>query len=231
MLVSLHLPKTAGTSFLRLLESHYGAGLLRDYDDRPLNRERWQRRATALGGCLRNALPAGHLRGIECIHGHFLPVKYRLLGWRTKVRFVVWLRDPVERLASHYFYWQRSYDPVNAEPLHRRVVGEGWDLERFCLGPELQNTYSQFLWAFPLSRFDFVGITERYAEDAAFFAREFLGTATPDTAPENVNSTQRAGDDTVYISDPGFRRAIEEHHAEDMALNQEALNMRVARGE
>ena len=67
------------------------------------------------------------------------------------------MRDPVERLASHYHYWVRNYAPRSAGELHRRVVEEAWSLERFCLGPELRNVYSTFLWGFSLRRFGLSG--------------------------------------------------------------------------
>jgi hypothetical protein len=234
MLVSLHLPKTAGTSFLALLESHFNEQLLRDYSDRPLNRDGWRRRSRALRACIRYALPPSGLEAYQCIHGHFMPLKYRLLPPRREVRFIAWFRDPVERLASHYHYWQRSYNPLDAGSLHRRVVEERWDLERFCLGPELQNTYSKFLWGFPLARFDFVGITEYYAEDVGVFARRFLGSEPVAAAHSaNVNQLHRPPDSSgaaePYILEPALRRAVEAHHAQDIALYQAALALRAAR--
>ncbi|HKK23527.1 MAG TPA: hypothetical protein VJ947_07560 [Pseudohaliea sp.] len=229
MLISLHLPKTAGTSFLALLETVYGDALLRDYRDRPINRTVATRRLRAVNGCLRHVLPPPRVRTARCIHGHFLPLKYALLPTRDGRRFVVWLRDPVERLASHYHYWHRSYNPLDAGRLHRRVVEERWSLERFCLGPELRDIYSAFLWGFPLSRFDFVGITEHYDEDVAEFSARFLAGASPALEPRNVNAAQQPGGRDPYIEDPGFRAEVEAWHALDVALYREALAMRAAR--
>ena len=47
-------------------------------------------------------------------------------------RFVTWLREPLQRLVSHYYYWQRSYDPAadDTSSLHRRVVEEAWTLQK-----------------------------------------------------------------------------------------------------
>ncbi|MEM1144998.1 MAG: hypothetical protein AAGI88_20625 [Pseudomonadota bacterium] len=232
MLVSLHLPKTAGTSFLALLEAHYGATLLRDYADRPLNRPPWQRCLRAVAGSVRHAFPRAKLSDIECVHGHFMPLKYRYLSGSERLQFVAWFRDPVERLASHYHYWQRSYNPLDAGRLHRRVIEERWDLERFCLGAELQNTYSKFLWGFPLSRFDFVGITEHYASDVRGFASEFLKQPEPTVASENVNTARESehGEaEQQYIDDADFRLVVEAHHAADVALYRQALARRADR--
>jgi hypothetical protein len=221
VLISLHLPKTAGTSFLALLETHYGDALVRDYGDRPLHCGALRRRVRAAAGGLRNALPSRRLRDAACIHGHFLPLKYARLPGRR--HFVVWLRDPVERLASHYHYWNRSYDRGDAGRLHRRVVEERWTLERFCLGPELRNIYSTFLWRFPLERFDFVGITERYDEDVHDFAARFLDREGTQPPPATVNAGHRGGVGSPWIEDPAFRARVEAHHARDVILYHRAL--------
>lgn len=230
ILISLHMPKTAGTSFFALLEKAFGEALLHDYDDRPLNRPAWRRKGRALGSNLGQLFGASQLQQARCVHGHFLPFKYRSAALRADLRFVTWLRDPVERLASHYYYWIRSYDPGQAGQLHRRVVEEGWDLERFCLGPELRNCYGLFLWRFPLQKFDFIGITEHYEEDVRAFCERFLGGAVELPAPQNVNEELPLRDaDRNYIADDDFRRRVESHHAQDVALYRSALAMRSGR--
>ncbi len=72
------------------------------------------------------------------------------------------MRNPVERALPHYYFGRRSFDPDNAPPLHRKMMEKGWSLERFCLGPEVRNIYSQFLYGFLLEYFSFIGTTEFY---------------------------------------------------------------------
>jgi hypothetical protein len=220
MIISVHLPKTAGTSFARALEGHFGHRLLRDYGDLPLHRRPLARTLSAVAHGLRHL---GHVDlSVECIHGHFLPAKYRLVALRRPASFVTWLRDPVDRLASHYHFWRRSYEPGTAGPLHRRVVEEGWSFERFGLSAELRNTYAQLLWGFPLSRFAFVGITERYEDDFRRFTHAFLGTDLP-IHRELVNGDRDAGG---YAIDPLLRAKIEAYHARDVRLYRSALASR-----
>lgn len=174
LLVSLHLPKTAGTSFGSVLKTHFGNSLLRDYADVPINTPPFERNQAAMQAAVDNA--EADWSGIECIHGHFLPVKYLLLAARRELKFVTWMRDPVERVLSHYYFWRRGYDPATAPPLHRKVVEEDWPLERFCLSDELKDLYRQFLWGFAADNFDFIGITEFFDEDFAYFSKAYLGT-------------------------------------------------------
>jgi hypothetical protein len=221
VLISLHLPKTAGSSFLTSLEQHYDEKLFKDYADIPINSPAIRRNSKALVKCIVNGFCQDEK--IRCIHGHFLPLKYLLLSTQRDVRFVTWMRDPVERLASHYFYWMRTYVPGQSPPLHKRMIIEKWSLERFCLGPELQNIYCQFFWGFPLSRFDFIGITEFYESEFEFFSREFLGGALH-PAKVNINLSKEK---ISYFENEDLVNKIKNHHSKDIALYEKVLDIRL----
>jgi hypothetical protein len=225
MLISVHLPKTAGSSFLAALECHFGERLLEDFADRPLHTSAFRRNFHAVQAYLRNALPRSDLEAVECIHGHFLPLKYVSLQTASSKKYVVWMRDPIERQASHYFYWIRNYNPRRAGQLHRRVVEEEWSLERFCLGPEMRNIYSKFLWGFSLSRFDFIGITEFYETEIEQFSRQIMGVSL-ENQWKNANPQ---GVRHVHVDDPELRQKIEAYHHADMMLYQQALRYREKR--
>jgi len=224
LLISVHLPKTAGTSFGESLTDRFGDRLLRDYDDAPLNAPPLGRKLSALLGGVRNLVTPPERA--DCIHGHFLPIKYRWLPLRRPARFVTWMRDPVERLASHYHFWNRQYDPRTARPLHRRVVEESWPFERFYRSPELLNVYAQFLWGFPVAAFDFIGVTEHYDEDFRFFVDAFLGGGSLPTYRVETNAERRS---ECYVTDPGVRAEIEALHHRDMTFYRHALRMRQRR--
>lgn len=222
LLISAHLPKTAGVSFFAALKWGFPSGLQRDYEDVPINTPLRERIASAFRKGVSNI--DGDFSGIRCIHGHFLPVKYLPLAtMRGNVDFITWMRNPVDRVVSHYRYWRRNFDPAKSQPLHRRVVEEDWSLEAFCLSPEMRNLYGQFLYAFPLESFRFIGITEHYEEDLADFSRRYLGA---DAAVERLNAAPDGGD---RGADPGLRREIEQFHADDMALYDRALAYRSMR--
>ncbi|MEM1404577.1 MAG: hypothetical protein AAGG55_14665 [Pseudomonadota bacterium] len=228
MLVSVHLPKTAGTSFSQVLQDAYGDRFMRDYGDRPLQDSSWRRKSRALRARLSNVdrmVP----ESINCVHGHFLPLKYAALARRTNTDFITWLRHPVERAVSHYFYWVNDFNESDAGLLHKRVIEERWDLERFCLGPELRNVYSTFLWSFPIQRFSFVGITEHYVDDLQRFSRLILDGRPLLVSTENANQTRNipSGEPPQpYEIDDDLRSRIAVHHHRDMALYESALMRR-----
>jgi hypothetical protein len=219
MIISLHLPKTAGTSFAKSLKAHFGSGLVKDYGDFPFNTPVYERSLNALRAAIENG--ERDFSKIQCIHGHFLPLKYLLLSVTQQITFVTWMRDPVERLASQYYYWLKTYNPESARSVHRKMVEEEWSLERFCLGPELQNFYAQFLWGFPLEKFAFIGIVENYDEDFAFFTGRFLGARV-----RSYRKNLGGGEQTLHVTDPEFRKTIEAHHSMDMDMYRRALAMR-----
>jgi hypothetical protein len=225
MLISVHLPKTAGSSFLAAIEQHFAGRLLRDYEGRPITRSGLSRNSRALLGWARYGVSSRGLTGYDCVHGHFMPLKYRQLSASATPQFVTWMRHPVDRLASHYYHWMRVAPPAHASPVRRRVYQEQWTLQRFCLGREFRNIYSNYLWGFPLSRFDFIGITEHYDTELDYFSRAFMdGELT--VMRENANPARQ---EATYIDDPGLREKIEHWHGADLALYRQALAMRQRR--
>jgi hypothetical protein len=160
----------------------------------------------------------------KCVHGHFLPIKYLLLSEKKEVRFITWMRNPVERMLSQYHYWKRSYDPKRSAPHHKKFIEENWSLERFCLGPEFRNIYTQYLWGFPLQNFEFIGIVEHYQEDFIFFSRNFLKTSLPSF---QINASGAIG--SKYTIEDNLRKKIETYHKKDMNLYQDCLLVRKKR--
>ena len=217
MIISVHLPKTAGSSFKASLEQHFDLKVLLDYADLPINTPPFQRNKNALISSLKNA--DYDFGETECIHGHFMPAKYLLMDTARPLTFVTWMRHPVERVISHYYFWQRRYWP-EAPPLHKRIVEEEWSLERFCLSNEMQNLYQQFLWGFPLNNFDFIGITEHYIEDFRYFVKTFLQKDVA-SYKENINENRKGN----YPISKSFRNKIESFHKVDMELYNSALKL------
>jgi len=220
LMISVHLPKTGGTSFRKLLEDRFGKGLRTIYGKKPFNLMREQRCAKALADAHAER-DAAH-DGVQCIHGHFLPARFLLLRERRNLVFVTWMRHPVDRLVSDYRFTLRHYDAATAPPFQKRILNEEWSFERYALCEELRDFYIQYLWAFPLEYFDFIGIAEHSAEDFAEFQQRYFGGGTecprlnarPD-APEPV--------------DAALRRRIEAHHAGDMEWYAKALSLRAKR--
>jgi len=249
MMISVHMPKTAGMSFYKALEGHFGETLLRDYvyprAEKSNVISEYEKNLFAIKNSLKHGKHGirrwdyertyrrklkSYLfdkREVNIVHGHLRPVKYLLLSTRQDLKFVTWLRNPVDRVVSHYYYWIKTYKAGRSPALQSRIIEENWSLEQFCFSAEIRNYYCQFLWGFPKENFDFIGITEFFEEDLLYFSKKYLIGDQLQTARVNVGESRegksRGG---KYELDPEFRSKLESHHSLDMDLYRYAIEMR-----
>lgn len=222
-LVSIHIPKTAGTAVRNVLRRLYGADLFEDYTDRPLDPQSifhsdpctWRRESDELA----DRLGSSH----RAIHGHFAAMKYT--SRFPQARRIVWLREPISWLISLYFFWRNL--PRRANTLHHRLLDEGLSFTEFTELPEAQNRFAQvFLRGVRLDDFDFIGLQEHFAEDFAELVR-FMDW--PAVVPEFIN----ANPDPSYRkharalrSDPALIARLTRLNADDVALYRQAQCLR-----
>ena len=172
MLVSVHIPKTGGMTFLKnVLEPAFGDRVLCDYGDRPMAHGTAERNAHALRFVPGDDLLARY----DCVHGHFLTMKYANAAKPCK--FVCWLRDPVQRVVSRFLYSKRN----------SIVSIKDMTFTEYCRWERHHNMYAKYLWGFDIERFDFVGITEDYERSLDVFRRRFGIDARREELAFNAN--------------------------------------------
>lgn len=167
-IVFLHIPRTGGSAFRKhVLSQLYNKSVY--YDASHGEVQEYKRDySKAYSEAIRKGIPPqetplvldtklrsnfkwkGAWRSV--ITGHFLIGKYAHL----KRPFVVFFRDPVDRLISHY-YWARD-----------RFGNVGVDLKEFA---ERYPNYMSYIIDDDLSKIAFVGITERYEESVKKFSQ------------------------------------------------------------
>jgi len=209
LIVSVHVPKTGGEAFRDTLEQLSEGHLERDYGDRPLAPSTPRQR-------LRLALSRPALKpDTRVVHGHFVATKY----WRRYpgARYVAWFREPVERLASHYFYWRRKPDMKN--PTCRRLIEEDLSVQAFAALDEMRDVQSRFLGQVPVSKLAFVGLTERYDESIELFRRSFHPDLQVAVHRQNANPDRMGA---RYDLDAPTREAIAALNVADIHLYAEA---------
>lgn len=202
-LISVHVPKCAGTSLYRAIETAYGAGsICRDYDDRPLDPaapmnldpDGWLARSEARA--------AEGLRGFRVVHGHFHMHKYRGVKARLRIAF---LRDPLERLVSHYAFWRNR--PAAGHALHEYVLAQDLTLDQFARLPFIRRCFTAvFFRGVDLGELDFIGFHDRAAADMErLSALAGVRLALPMTNPN---------------PDPGYRQMVETLRADGARLGR-----------
>jgi len=207
MLVSVHIPKTAGTAFRTILSAHFGERLFLDYAERPLAPGfRWRRLKQRLKA---EHVAAGFESAYDCVHGHFVADKYDTAD--RPVRCVAWLRDPVERVISHYGYWKRVPDLRN--PDCRALIERNLSVEEFAALPRMRDVMTRFFGGKKAEDFFFLGTIETMPESLARFHR-LTGIAVDTMSIEN-----RDEDATLHDSvSPSARHTIDRLNRRDRAL-------------
>ena len=102
-LFSIHIPKCAGTSFLDVLRSWFGTGLLLHYHDEKRDRPPKKYRLH------RGVIDRRYRPGL-CVHGHFNAGRGNgVLDYYPKAQqLITIIRDPFDIHLSNYFYAMRE---------------------------------------------------------------------------------------------------------------------------
>lgn len=212
-LISLHIPKTAGTSFSEVLNTLF-----------PNNLHYAYQHETSTRHFPDSFAPPPHTR---CVHGHFqIDAFDRFFTQRT---WITWLRHPVERLVSSYYQILRNPADTEADPFLRRVHREKLSLLQFA---RLGTVHSETLWylkGLPIELFAFIGLTEKFDQSMQLFAQTFsldLQNLQPQTAPANTNPNKNSH---RYPLPQGIRKAIQNILEEEIALYDKASQLFHAR--
>ena len=131
------------------------------------------------------------------------------------VRLIMFLRDPVYRLASHYSFWKNG--SFQDHYLWRRMIKENWCFERFALSEEMKNFYSQYLSQVSISMFDFIGVHEHLPRDWPRLC-SFLGIACHKLPQANSSPNQIVNN----LSTDAFE-SIRNFHADDYLIYDYAI--------
>jgi hypothetical protein len=195
VIVSVHIPKCAGTSFRHLLRQIHGTGFWPNYGI----------------DFSHEAVP----RGTTCIHGHFMADAYDRY-WPER-RLITMVRHPVQRLVSNYYHFLRRHDPSN--PASVCLHEKGLSLRQFAELELMRNEIVRYAAGRAPVDFSFVGISERYMESLLLLRRTFKIEGPMSATQDNVNPERVTTD---YILDADAYAHIARHNSADMAWYDDA---------
>jgi hypothetical protein len=208
-IISVHVPKTAGITFGNILKQVYGSE--RIFLDYPWNDP---------------VDPVELQNDFQAIHGHFPVSKYQDLP--SHIKRIAWMRNPIDRLISHYFYWKHLPISKQSGNLHRYVIENQVSLLDFAKIPAMINHISQWYINIDLSEFYFVGIHEFFEED---WTQLSCSLGFPNLQVNHQNSN-RSAEYRSFKKSMEYRNILLELidlNSEDMQLYQLALKKRYAR--
>lgn len=210
-IISVHLPKTAGTMFRNVLVNAYGeAAVFGDYKKQPVS-------AT---------LSEIKSQNIKAIHGHFKVKKYD--NYFPEAKRIIWLREPIKRLISNYWhqvtYFQKRTIILNELELEKKKF------LNYAKRPRARNFMSRHFRHKKLKYFWFVGITEFFREDLKEI-EAILGWPEKEIGKTNKHKHTEIYEAFVKAvqSDSEMIEQLRELNKKDVQLYNNALKLREER--
>lgn len=210
MIVSIHVPKTAGKSFRLRLEAAYAPRLLSDYGDWIGLDNEEARRQQAASAAQARARRDEIARDYDLIYGQFVADKY--LGLFADAAFTAFLREPCQRAVSHYQFLLR-HPELGQHPWIRQFLDTKPPLPELIRA--VPSYQAMFLGSLAVEDLAVVGLTEQYERSVALFEAVFGRKLPAEAARGNVNPNRA---EPTYPIDPEVRAAIDTYHAADVEL-------------
>ncbi len=160
VILSLEVPLASPPGFRQLLADVFGEGFFASYRE--------------ITDCHGRAV-ADFPPEARCIHGHFAAATLRARF--PAARLITWVSDPVQRVASHYRYWQREPDERN--PLCAAMRRERWSLLEFARQDGAREELARCFDGLPPSEFAFIGLREELRRSVELLMRRLQVTAVP----------------------------------------------------
>ena len=216
MILSIHVPKTAGMSLGGILKAEYGDRLLLDYGD-------YQNLvgADSRPAILRRVQEEAHLRrdellqNYQVIHGHFFPEKY--IGLFPDANFVAFFRDPFQQTISNYHFLRRHPEAAAEYPSVRIFHETKMTVEEYIAWP--QAPQCDAISGLSVDDLALAGLTEQFPRGIALFNVLFQTNLTSEVRL-NPNPSR---EEQNYSISADLRRLIEKHRQPDIELYQHAV--------
>lgn len=215
-IISVHVPKTAGTLFRDILHQVYDEDQV-FFDNYQLIPFMWAEAPL-------ESIKTKH----KVIHGDLAVSKYN--GYYPQAKRITWLRNPILRLISNYYFlW--STPEVWPIEFVKNIIDNQMSIYQFIEIPETQNYSSKFYCqGMKLEDFYFVGIQEFFEDDLkelrALLNWPEIKLGKKMNKNKYSNYTESVKE---LLSDTNLLKKIVSLNREDMEQYQLALELRAKR--
>lgn len=208
-IISIHIPKTAGTAFYHVLKKQYGDKLSPSYKRKHI--KSLIEKPTYY--------PIESLEKYTVLHGHLRYKEIRKLYENSNAKLITWVRDPVERLISNYhFFKHRLENPeLNPEVFEKNKHRINESLLDYAHLDENRNRISWFIDESKIEDFFFIGIMEHFNRDLSHLSK--LLNWDQFVLPPLINISPK----THEIISNDVRLEIAALNQKDVALYQQIL--------
>jgi len=205
-LISIHIPKTAGQTFLQLLKLAYGEEEILHVNQGWLKRKQQN---------IENLNPHHY----QVLHGHLPYQAFIATYHHSKTKVITFMRDPVERVLSNFRYYRK----MKAERLKAgKTVRHHYDLETFIELEERRNVMARFLDGLELRDLFFLGLQEQFGQDVRLLSKK-LSWELPEAAFQiKKNPTMPSTGE----ADKAIRQRITTLNQADIELYNRAVAMK-----
>ncbi|MCF3935757.1 sulfotransferase family protein [Acuticoccus sp. M5D2P5] len=211
LIISIHVPKTAGSRFGEILKARYGDALAYYYGpNNPKTHPLARVRPKDLDADLFDRL---HASGVRILHGH-MRANLLMRSVPDHSRYWVWLREPIEQVISYYHFVRTSKG--DGGPLYQAVQEQGISLDEFVTLPQITNVQTQYCGPLQLEKAGFVGVTEQFSR-----MLPLIGLRDQQRW-SNVNAEKP-------MADRDTRTAIARQMTDDVGLYSYALELSIRR--
>ncbi len=211
-LISIHIPKTAGSSFFQLLKKVYGKEYVMKINVPEPDMDFHSVRDTGQA---------------KVIHGHIRVSQLEDVIREDDPRIITWLRNPVDRVISNYYFSMQRIREGKA--VERKSNTMAYSLPEYAALDENRNKASWFLEGISLEELFFVGLYEEFMSDTGRLGK-MLGWGGNQKIPHRKSSSSfiENNDCTTQFRDINaeMKKEIATLNSIDVALYEEALRLR-----
>ncbi len=213
-LLSIHIPKTGGTSFYEVLQQAYGPAVSKSF----------KRRDYFAAVKMHSNLEASLAKEIRVLHGHFYYDEIRTIHEKYDSKVICWLRDPVERVISNFLFFKAGLQNPsrNVENYQKNKHRVDETLLEYAQKEENRNRMAAFLNGIELEELFFIGFLSSFEEDLNRLGQKLSWPAIKSKRLNSGNTTQR----NDFQNNKELYQSLAELNDRDVAIYKRAKKIR-----